>query len=397
MVKYLLCAACVMMACDSGFPEETLVENLRVLGIRSTPADLHPGESAVMQSLILDPRLGSKKPSILWVGCQPDPYNLNRSPCSDPAVLSDPASLAAPDGGLPEGVKIIGLNDQASYPTDVNLFSNLPAGDARRVTGTAGLVLAVAVAEEVSILATQEQLRAVFARVQSKELDSLIALFRIRISEDPQRNSNPVFRALTIDGEMLPAGATLAVKPDQKLTLDIEVADEVFEPYTASTPAGGVAQKTERILAAWYSSTGRYSEKSTTLREGVHTVLTAPGVLNKSNPVPSRRTGTIYVTLRDTRGGQTWQTFPLYVCDEMLPEPVVSRVTSEPNEPLVVMGENLEQLLDVVINGAALKGSYNPSSRQWVANAPVLLAGTYPVAVTTKRCGKIAASLDVQR
>lgn len=397
MVKYLVGVACLVMACDTGFPEETLVENLRVLGIRSTPADLHPGETAVMQSLILDPRLGSKKPSTLWVGCQPDPYNLNRSACSDPSVLSDPSSLAAPDGGLPEGVKIIGLNDQAAYATDANLFANLPADDARRKTGTAGQVLAIAVAEEVSLLATQEELRAVFARVQSKELDSIIALFRIRISEDPQRNTNPVFRALTFDGQALPAGATLAVKPDQQLTLDIDVADDVFEPYTAQAPSGGEAQKTERILAAWYSSTGRYSEKSTALREEVHTVFTAPGVTNKTDPVPVRRTGSVYVTLRDTRGGQTWQTFPLYVCDESQAEPVVSRITSETNEPLVVTGANLEQVLDVVIGGVALKGSFNPSSLQWVATAPVLMTGTYPVAISTKRCSTIEASLTVQR
>ncbi len=391
MVKRALIVALLLLtACDTGFPIETLVENLRVLGIRSTPADLHPGEVARMQSLILDPSLVGQTTTTLWVGCAPDPFNLNRSACADPSVLRDPASLgSSPDGGLPPGVKIIGFNDQAAYAVPADLFSALPPDDPRRMTGTVGQVLAIAVSEQVSPAASQAELQALFTRVQAKEVDALIALFRIRISEDPQRNANPVLRALTVDGTVLPAGATVSMLPGEKHGFDVDVANETFEPYTTTTPSGP-EQKTERLLAAWYSSTGRYSEERTALREEVQTVFTAPGTKEDlTDPVPTRRTGTLYVTLRDTRGGQSWQTYPLFICDPSLAEPVVTAVKW--SDKLVVEGQNLQGLLDVVVDGAALKGTFNPSTAAWEASAPTLSSGTWVAAFTTRRCTRPAA------
>lgn len=382
MVKRLLPLLCLAMACDTGFPEETVVDGLRVLGIRSTPADLKPGETARLQSLILDPALVGQRTTTLWVGCAPDPFNLNRSACSNPAVLQDPASLAGQDGGLPEGVKIIGFNEQATYSTSADLFAALPPGDPRRLTGTVGQVLAIAVAQEVSPIAPPEELQALFARVQAKQVDSIIALFRIRISEDPQRNVNPVFGALTVDGAALPTGATLALSPGEKRTLDVSVADETFEAYEATTP-NGVQQKTERLLAAWYSTSGRYSEKRTALREDVHTVFTAPGP-RKDDPVPEKRTGTVYVTLRDTRGGQSWQTYPMFICDTSLPEAMPVKVTF--GERLVVEGQHLESLLDVVVNDLAVKGAYDAAADRWEGPAPALASGRWPVTFSSRRC-----------
>lgn len=381
----------LIAACDTGFPLETVVENLRVLGIRSVPADLHPGEQAVVESLILDPQLSGRRPSVLWVGCAPDPFNLNRSACSDPSLLKDPTSLS-PAGELPEGVQIIGFNDHATFAVSRDVFSALPADDARRISGTVGQVLAIAVSQEVSAAASPEELRALFARVQAKEVDSLIALFRIRISEDPQRNQNPLIDTFTVNGARLSVGATVGVLPGQKLTLDVSVTDEAFESYTTTTPAG-VEQRAERLLAAWYSSTGRYSEERTALREAVKTVFTGPGV-ERDDPIPEGRTGTLYVTLRDTRGGQTWHTAPLFVCDAHLPEPVISAARWA--DGLVLEGEHLEQLLDVVINGRALKGQHDPSTRRWAAPAPkpALTAGDWPLTFFTKRC-TTPASLSV--
>jgi hypothetical protein len=232
--------------------------------------------------------------------------------------------------------------------------------------------LAIAVAEQVSAAATPAELQALFARVQAKEVDSLIALFRIRISEDPQRNLNPPVGSLTVDGVAQPVGATYAVLPGQRHTLDLSVADTAFESYTSTTPSGP-QQNTERLLAAWYSTTGRFSQQRTALREAVKTVLTAPGTVT-DDPIPERRTGSLYVVLRDTRGGQSWQSYPLFICDSSLVEPEPMKVTWGPQ--VVVEGSNLDQLLDVVVSGSALKGSYNPSTLRWEASPPALASGT---------------------
>ncbi len=384
----LLSVALLVAGCDTGFRPETLVEGLRVLGVRSDPADLRPGEVAQLQSLILDPAMTSGSPSTLWVGCAPDPFNLNRSACSDPAVLQDPASLGTPDGGLPTGVSVIGFNGQAAYVAPADVFSVLPEGDARRVAGTVGQVLAIAVAEQVSPAATNDELRALFDRVKAHEVASLIALYRIRISEDPQRNHNPVFGPLTVGGEAQPAHATLALKPGQRVTLDVAAADDTFETYVTSTPSGGEETKTERLLAAWYSTSGRYSEPRTALRESVKTTFTAPGGADRDDPVPSSRQGSLYVTLRDTRGGQTWAEFAFFVCDEGLPEPQVKQLTWPTNaaDPVTLEGEGLDSLLDVLVNGVPLSGRL--VSSRWESNGtvPVLPSGSSTVTYSTKRC-----------
>ncbi|MBL9037353.1 MAG: hypothetical protein JNG84_02455 [Archangium sp.] len=377
----LFAVVLTVSACDNGFRPETLVENLRVLGIRSTPADLHPGETAFLQIQALDPSRPGQPVSTLWVGCDPDPFNLNRSACSDPSVLQDPATLGPGGGMLPPGVRLIGFNTQAAYSAPAGLFQVLPEGDERRLTGTAGQVLAISVAEAVSPLATMEELQALFARVQSRELRSLVALFRIQISENPERNHNPPPGALLVEGTVLAKGEHLAVFPGQTRTLDLTWADDDFEAFTAYTPTG-TEPRTERILAAWYSTAGRFSESRTALREDVHTVFTAPGV-DPKDPLPEGRTGVLYVTIRDTRGGQSWTEFPFFICDGALPEPEVTSVRLT-DDSVTLEGQHLDMVLDVVADGRALDGAADAAGQRWSAARP----GVAPtlVRVTTKRC-----------
>ncbi len=284
-------AALVLISCDPGFKPETLISDLRLIGVRATPADLHPGEATQLDALVLDPlRTGS---TVLWVGCEADPFGQNRSPCADPAVLSDPSALTGGTGMLPAGVSIIGFNDQATYRVPAGLFDVLPPDDQRRQTGTIGIVIAFAVAETLSPLASQEELQAVFARVQRKETKAIIGIFRVNVSESAQRNTNPVVSSLVVAGEAWPKNARVTVRPGEPVMLDVIAPDSSFEAYTQVSPSG-VVDKTERILSAWYSTSGRFSETSTALREEVRTIFTAPA---------QSGSGTFFTVFRDTRGG----------------------------------------------------------------------------------------------
>lgn len=380
--------AVALAGCGEEFRPETLVEHLRVLGINSTPAELRPGETARLGSLVLDPSRPGQATTTLWIGCDPDPFNLNRSACSDPAVLQDPSSLSGGTGELPPGVRIVGLNSQAAYSAPAGLFQALAADDPRRVTGTVGQVLAVAVAEAVSPQATQEELKALFERVQAKEVRSLIALYRIRIAESAERNTNPVLSGLRVGREAWPDGAAVTVLPSEPVTLEVDAPDASFEPYTAVLPEG-TEERTERLLVAWYSTAGRFSEERTTVRGDVVTVFTAPG--SAKDPVPERRTGELYTVVRDTRGGQSWRTWRLFVCDAALPEPQVAAVRwpTAAGGRVVVEGQNLDSVVDVVVNGAALpRGGFVAARGTWEADAPALAAGTYPVRVHSKTCAR---------
>ena len=391
MRRALLLLVMVASGCTpEEFPTETLVDRLRMLGLTSTPADLAPGETARLQSLVVDPTRAGQPTTTFWIGCDPDPFNLNRSACSDPAVVNDP-SMLGDMMALPPGVKFIGLNAQAVYSAPKGLFDALDADDPRRVAGTSGQVLTISIAEEVSPTASMEELRAVFARVQSKEVKSLISLFRVRISEDPERNTNPRVTQLSVDGEPWPAGARVMVKPAQQVRLDVDGPDEVFEPFTAQTPNGAEA-RTERVLIAWYSTSGRFTEERTALREGVKTKFTAPGA-KAFDPVPERRTGTLWTVLRDTRGGLGWSEYPYFVCDDSLPAPVVSRVrpVTTRGDAFVLEGTNLGSVLDVLVGGVTvLRGRPDGTGTSWEGELDrAVPAGVQPVVVHTRRCERV--------
>lgn len=372
------------------FPVESNVDRLRVLGIASNPADLHPGETAQLSGLVLDPTRPGQATTTFWIGCDPDPFNLNRSVCADPAVINDPSKLGDMSA-LPAGVKFIGLDGQAAYSAPRGVFDVLASDDPRRVLGTVGQVLAISIAEEISPTAPMDELRALFEKVQRGEVRSLVSLFRIHLSEDPERNHNPVVQTLFVDDEPWPAGARVMLAPDQRVKFDVDAADEAFEPYTASTPNGPEA-RTERILVAWYSMGGRFSEERTAMREGVKTFYTAPGS-KRFDPLPERRTSTMWTVLRDTRGGLSWSEFPLFFCDDTLPAPEVTalRAPAQPGDDVVLEGAQLGSVLDVIVDGVALtRGRANADGTRWTAQAPSTLSpGAHPVVIHTRRCERV--------
>ena len=376
----------LLTGCDPGFRPETLIENLRLIGVSAQPAKILPGESTRLSALLLDPTRTTPS-TVLWLGCEADPFNLNRSPCANPAVLQDPSALTAGTGMLPPGVTVIGLNDQAFYTVPAGLFSVLATDDPRRQKGTVGQIIAFAVAETVSPQATREELQALFERVQRKELKSVLALFRVAISESPEGNANPVVDSLVVANETWPKGARFFVREGEPITLDVIAPESSFEPFVLETPTG-TEMKTERILTAWYSTSGRFSETSTALGEGVKTIFTAPGIA--ADPVPERRTGTLYTVFRDTRGGQSWRDWPFFVCDTSLRAPEVTQVDwpATAMGPVVLHGANLDSVLDVIVDGVALeRAAFISGSGTFQGTLPSSVpVGTKRGLVHSKRC-----------
>lgn len=378
----MVAAALLITNCDPGFKPETLISDLRLIGVQATPADLHPGEETNLKALVLDPlRTGS---TVLWVGCEADPFAQNRSPCADPAVLSDPSALTGGTGTLPTGVTLIGFNDQATYRVPAGLFDVLPADDQRRQSGTIGIVIAFAISETVSPTATPEELRAVFARVQSKETKSIVGIFRINISESSQRNTNPVVESLVVAGEVWPTNARVTVRANEPVMLDVIAPDSSFETYTQVSPSG-VVEKTERILSAWYSTSGRFTETSTALREEVRTIFKAPAETG---------TGSFFTVFRDTRGGNAWREWRYAVCDDAAPAPVISSVDwpVDPMNPVTLRGSNLGSVLDVIVDGVALEdGSFSNATGAWTGYfAPGATPGERRGTVNASNCTRQA-------
>ncbi|MFT3710569.1 MAG: hypothetical protein QM817_23335 [Archangium sp.] len=384
--RALIISLLIISACDYGFRPETLVEDLRLIAINASPANVRPGESTAITALVLDPSRAMPS-TVLWIGCEADPFNLNRSPCANPDLLTDSATLTGGTGMLPQGVSIIGFGPRATYAVPATLFDPLAADDPRRQTGTVGTVLAFAVAETVSPAAPREELQALFERVQRKEVKSVLAIFRVLISESMVRNTNPIVDALTVGNERWPSGARVLLREKEPVTLDLLAPDSTFEEYVASTPEGPQTRN-ERVLVAWYSTTGRFREERTALREDVQTIFTAPG--DSKDPVPEKRTGLIYTVLRDTRGAQAWREWPVFICDDAAPSAQVSNVDwpATTTDPLVVHGSQLDSIVDVIVDGVALeRGAFDVTSGTWSGfSSTPLTAGA--LTVHSRNCAR---------
>src|SRR6185295_6539587 len=155
------------------------------LSIIAEPPEVKPGQSVSLSVLQLDPSGG--KTTVIWVGCEPDPFGLGRSACNDTTALLQPTSFTS----FPEGVRILGIGNKSSYASAPTLFSPIPPGDPNRFNGVVGPVLTVVIAEEVDPTSTNEELRDLFHRIETQQVKSVFALSRITVSEKAPQNQNP--------------------------------------------------------------------------------------------------------------------------------------------------------------------------------------------------------------
>ena len=66
----------------------------------------------------LGPSRPGGKTTVIWVGCDPDPFGLGRSACNDTSALLMPTSFTT----FPEGVRILGIGNKASYASPERSF-----------------------------------------------------------------------------------------------------------------------------------------------------------------------------------------------------------------------------------------------------------------------------------
>jgi hypothetical protein len=392
MKRALLLAVMFASSCGAQFTPETLVDSLRVLSIVSDPPEVSPGAPSNLSILYGDPTRVGQPSTVIWVGCEPDPQDLNRNACNDASILVKPSLIT----DYPEGLKLLGFGPRAVYASTPGVFDGLASDDAVRQNGSIGQIIAVVIAEEVNVSLMGDELAKVFKRIENKELPTAIALSRIVVSERPDKNQNPSITRLTFDGEPLPIGARLQVRPGQEVALGVEVPDSAREVFQELQPSGPV-EKRETVVGAWYSSNGRFSRERFDVTSTEGTTFFAPGSTKfPEDPVPERRTGQLWLVVRDNRGAQAFEQFRFYVCDETLPSPRVTglQAPAASGDPIVVSGDDMNRVLDVVIGDRALgSGTYSAVRGGFVGFTPELPPGTYPVRVRGQNCSDVDTGL----
>ena len=101
----LVAAQSLLAGCD------TTLTGIEIGAARPLPR----GTSAQLTALAPDPSRPGGAVTLLWVGCDADPYNLGRTACADATLLQDPSALTGGTGTLPPGVSLIGFNDTAAW------------------------------------------------------------------------------------------------------------------------------------------------------------------------------------------------------------------------------------------------------------------------------------------
>jgi hypothetical protein len=347
-------------ACTEPWRNVYSVEGLRVLAVRAEPPDLAPGQYARLDALVVDPRDPERLNTLVWLACHPDPASLDQPKCADYDTLS---LLQSSDAGLdasalPEGLIALGMTPPPGapqlpviYPAPADVFANLPSDDPRRTRGVLAIVLMLAVAEPPPPTwpPTQADLTALLGRVRNKQVDSVLTIKRLRISETSTPNHNPTLATLKIGEEEWGAGPQPAkLLPGIWTHLYSFAGEGSKETYQDLDVDGNAVSKTEHLSTSWFTTLGEL-DKSRTVEGDIEKPEHIYEPLVLADLPPDRR-GTLYAVLRDSRGGVDTHARPFILCDPNLPPPVVTEIrpaSGPPGTTVTLTGFELADLLDV--------------------------------------------------
>lgn len=224
-----------------------MLEELRVLGVTAEPAEAQPGADVSLDALVVDPLgEGFREVEIAWAVCTPDP-NVGQASCAEPGrtvplAVGTGATLSVAADALD------GLSPEAAL-LGIDLF-----------------VVVAASAPNISGVAAE---------------DSEVAFKRVRVSTDTIPNVNP---------ELSWFGPASTPVVGRETLLQAAATVESLESFE-----GPLGPDEELLRFSWYTTAGPL-ERGVTLGEPLASSLT----WEAESPA------TLYVVLRDGRGGLDW-------------------------------------------------------------------------------------------
>lgn len=288
------------------------VTSRRVLAVRFEPAEAAPGEALRVTALVADPR-GGADPVVRWSWCDARPSLSSLAPASTRCLVDGPWQRPAGEG----------TTASTTMPTAAcSTFGPDPpdtaqGDDARPVdpdaTGGYQVPLRV-VADAATSLG--------FARVKCN-LAGVTREQSVAWARRYRTNANPVFEAIErVEGATVTAiaeGAVVAVRPGARVTLRVrwpacsgDAACGGAERYARFDPVTReIVEGREAMRVSWYTSDGDVRDVRTgrdrdDLARESDNVFTAPGAAGDV---------TLWVVLRDERGGVAWTTLRLRVAN----------------------------------------------------------------------------------
>jgi hypothetical protein len=340
-----LALAAAMFACGGAdFDPQSVVDSVRIFGVRPDKPFASPGDTVTLEVLAADRRKAQPRPmKIFWIPIvclnpREDLYYL----CFGAALPGDAgATLEAPfpgDGGATlsgDAGATVGGSPLQQIPTNVDLGPLLHQGNTfsfqmppnaiqpRDGTPPYGLAIVFNIAcagqvrlaersgenpQQVPILCTDEQ------GAPLSPSDYVIGINRV-YSYANQTNTNPVVDGVTLDGNPvdLKKGITLphcvAKKriDCDKHKIDVHVTDASWEP----NPTEGAPDIREQIWATYYSDIGDIENDARLLFDTRAGRVDDSGDNYRAPYDPSE--GTLWVVVHDNRAGAAFVVLPLHI------------------------------------------------------------------------------------
>lgn len=315
-VLRLVALLATQAACALDTPQQYLVSDLRILAVldetlTATPAaDVAPGEPFKLEALVANP---SGSPATLdWYACLPPPVGPYPPPCLDEERLRDPAAFVTNPGVFHVGTGAAVVLDPLATvnPLDPTLVAAMGlAVDATLQIASTTPSLQCQQNPALPVVAIARSGGAVKMALKRVQINPTARLPAYSSLPDAYRiNGNPAVAGITLnpanagdctggsellDGALLPPGKIrLCGVPDAASPEAFQQCQSVGDPLSVK----------EDLEWQWYVTAGEI--------DGARFDGNATGRDIALTP-PAGQTFTLWVIVRDGRGGSGWATFTL--------------------------------------------------------------------------------------
>jgi len=133
---------------------------------------------------------------------------------------------------------------------------------------------------------------------------------RLVVSRATTPNQNPVVLEMIVEDVAVPLESSIEVEGGLEYTFGVRLVPETVEEYVFVNEDGVSEDRVEEPYVTIYATGGEVSESL-----GLSGEYAEPGEMDGSWIAPNLpgESGTLYVVVRDRRGGQTWATLPYLV------------------------------------------------------------------------------------
>lgn len=264
------------------------IDRLRVLAVAAEPAEPQPGDLVTFSSLTVGPP--DAWGMSIWMACfEPEDDDFGCTVDADVLEGFDPETVTPEDL---EEAGVIGVEPYwpPTWSVDADALDGVAEADA--LEGVNAFINLAALPE------TDDP-----ASIDSDDVE--LAYKRVPISIAATPNHNPVVTGIRVDGVDVPPGSTLVLDPGQAFTLEAVLADDALETYTYRNSEGQDEARVEEPYVTWYVEEGDFDQS--------YSVWPDLQVDWWSPAAPELEESTIWVVVRDRRGGMGWYAQPVRI------------------------------------------------------------------------------------